>query len=114
METRVFPAKIEHMEAMLSFINEGAKACDFDEKKIFSLRLACEEALVNVINYAYPGKDGELVVTYRIKEGNDLEIEIKDAGIPFDQLRRTKHLQVEAQQNQARLAVGTEGPQEGH
>ena len=89
METRVFPAKIEHMEAMLSFINEGAKACDFDEKKIFSLRLACEEALVNVINYAYPGKDGELVVTYRIKEGNDLEIEIKDAGIPFDPLAKS-------------------------
>jgi serine/threonine-protein kinase RsbW len=80
-----FAAKIENLEAMFQFIRKAAQAQGFDEKKISQIQLAAEEALVNVINYAYPGKSGDLEIDCNNKESS-LEIVISDSGIPFDPL----------------------------
>jgi anti-sigma regulatory factor (Ser/Thr protein kinase) len=86
MQNLVLPAKLENLEAMLKFIVDQAKVLGFDEKKIFQIQLAAEEALVNVINYAYPGKNGEIKISLMPKTNEALEIEIADRGIPFDPL----------------------------
>ncbi|MFH0738413.1 MAG: ATP-binding protein [Candidatus Omnitrophota bacterium] len=78
-------AKIENLEAMFRFIRKAAQAQGFDEKKVSQVQLAAEEALVNVIKYAYPDKSGDLEINCNNKEGS-LEIEISDSGIPFDPL----------------------------
>ncbi len=85
MERLVFSAKLENLEKMFAFIREAAARQGFAPEMIDKIQLACEEALVNVINYAYPGQDGELEITYFNSE-NFLEIGINDSGVPFNPL----------------------------
>ncbi len=70
---------------MFSFIRGAASRQGFDNEAANKIQLACEEALVNVINYAYPDKDGELEIAFDNKP-DALEIQISDSGIPFDPL----------------------------
>ncbi len=85
MERLFVPAHLENLEKMFAFVREGARRQGFDKEQINKIQLACEEALVNVINYAYPGKNGDLEIIYNNKE-TGLEIEIIDSGIAFDPL----------------------------
>jgi anti-sigma regulatory factor (Ser/Thr protein kinase) len=85
-EKTTFPATIDHLRAMLTFIDEAAKALGFDEQKIHQIMVASEEALVNVINYAYPEKPGDIELTRETRENKSLMIEIRDSGIAFDPL----------------------------
>lgn len=80
------PAKLENLEAMVGFIGEGAEKQGFDQKTIHQIHLACEEALVNVIHYAYPDGNGDIELTYDLNEEKGLVIEIIDWGIPFNPL----------------------------
>jgi len=82
----VFAAKLENLEPMLDFIGQRAKGLGFDAKKLNGIRLASEEALVNVINYAYPDKQGSMEIAYDSKDDKRLVVEIIDWGIPFNPL----------------------------
>ena len=79
-------AKLENLEPMLAFIEQGVKKLGFDAQKLNRMHLASEEALVNIINYAYPDKYGNIEITYEIKEDMRFVVEIIDWGIPFDPL----------------------------
>ena len=52
------------------------------------MRLASEEALVNVINYAYSGGQGNVLVSCGEAGAGGIKIELSDAGVPFDPLSR--------------------------
>lgn len=80
------PANLENLESMIRFIEDGAKKQGFNSKKTNQIKVAAEEALVNVINYAYPDKSGDVEVIYNATEGKGLVIEIIDWGVPFDPL----------------------------
>jgi sigma-B regulation protein RsbU (phosphoserine phosphatase) len=80
------PAKLENLETMLTFINEEAVSLGFDSKKLNHIRLAAEEVLVNVINYAYPDKEGNIEIALIHKRGGGLEVEVKDWGLTFNPL----------------------------
>ena len=75
-----------------SFMEGAAKEFDIPEDIQLSLNLAVEEAVVNVINYAYPeGTQGniELSVTYDPNPespdaSKDINFTLTDQGIPFD------------------------------
>lgn len=54
----------------------------------FKVRLAVEEVVVNIVNYAYPEGDGYMEVTVSDK-GDELIIELRDGGIPFNPLAKT-------------------------
>lgn len=54
------------------------------EKRILEVELALEESLVNIINYAYPDKDGTVEIRCVPSGEGKLLIEIRDQGIPFD------------------------------
>lgn len=86
MKILVFPAKLEHLPAMLECIRGAAREQGFDEKKLNQLRLAAEEVLVNVINYAYPGKNGDIEITLKPQGKAGLTVTVTDKGIPFDPL----------------------------
>lgn len=60
------------------------------------LRLALEEAVVNVMRYAYPEKKEKPFELNVKKEGNLLLIELKDWGVPFDPLSYYKKVDVTA------------------
>jgi anti-sigma regulatory factor (Ser/Thr protein kinase) len=79
-------AKLENLESMLTFIRKEAEGLGFDSKKLNQIQLAAEEVLVNVINYAYPDKDGNIEITLIPKDTRGLEVEVVDWGFAFDPL----------------------------
>jgi len=80
------PAKLENLESMLQFIRNGAEQQEFSGKEINKIQVAAEEALVNVISYAYPDDGGNVEIRCDAKGAEGLVIEIIDWGIPFDPL----------------------------
>lgn len=85
MRKAVFVAKLDNLEPMLDFVEQSAKELGFDEKKLNQVRLASEEALVNVINYAYQEKHGDIEISCT-SDDKRLLLEIVDWGIPFNPL----------------------------
>ncbi|MCM8781316.1 MAG: SpoIIE family protein phosphatase [Candidatus Omnitrophica bacterium] len=88
MEKIIFPAKLENLDSMLSFVIDKAKSIGFKDKQLNQIRLAAEEALVNIVNYAYPDKNGDIEITFASNEDNDFVLEIADYGIAFDPLSK--------------------------
>lgn len=80
---KTFPATLDHLYAMLQLICTNALEVGFDENELAKIELACEEALVNIISYAYPHKKGELEIDCQSTE-KGIAISLKDQGIPYD------------------------------
>ena len=53
----------------------------------FKLRLCIEEAVENIVQYAYENGNGWVEVSTDLK-GNELTISLKDSGKPFDPLAK--------------------------
>lgn len=52
---------------------------------VFQLNLALEEAVVNVMNYAYPGQEGmPVLLTAEAKDDGTYEFVLEDEGVEFD------------------------------
>jgi anti-sigma regulatory factor (Ser/Thr protein kinase) len=89
MKTLELPATMENLDIGLNFILDELKQAEIDKKTLFQLRLACEEVVVNVINYAYPDSQGSVTISYDfMHETGELDIIISDSGIPFDPLKK--------------------------
>lgn len=52
--------------------------------KVFQINLALEEAVVNVMNYAYPGQQDMSFTVSADDEGGEMRFIIDDEGIAFD------------------------------
>jgi len=81
-----FPATRSHLNQFIESVVGSAKDQAFDEQKIGLIRLAVEEALVNVFNYAYPEAVGEVVLRCLLDDRERFIIEIEDSGAPFNVL----------------------------
>lgn len=81
-----FPASLSKLYEMLQFIDEQAKAIGFDEGQTSKIELAIEEALVNIISYAYPGCTGMIEIECHESESSGLAVILKDNGIPYNSL----------------------------
>jgi anti-sigma regulatory factor (Ser/Thr protein kinase) len=81
------PALTENLDKMLDFILTGVKELKLESKLLYQLRLASEEALVNIINYAYGNMTGNIEIAFKFDpESKNLTIQISDWGKPFDPL----------------------------
>lgn len=75
---------IEEVPQLADFVDEVCEAVGFDMATTMSINLAIEEAVVNVMNYAYPpGVKGNVII---LAESNDTRVKfvIIDRGKPFD------------------------------
>jgi len=79
-------AKHENLEKFLNFISVLAEQNDLSPDTTMKIRLAIEEALVNILNYAYPECSGDVEICCRKENDTKLILEIFDNGIPFDPL----------------------------
>ena len=81
--TLTSPAELSQLPAFIDAVKKAAESSGVPPETIFDIELTLEEALVNIINYAYEGKQGEIGVV--CKAGNrSFSIEITDAGKAFD------------------------------
>ncbi|MDK2954522.1 MAG: serine/threonine-protein kinase RsbW [Desulfovibrionales bacterium] len=80
-------ALFDNLPQLMSFVTEQARRLGAPWEKIGEVELVAEEALVNVISYAYPETPGP--VHLRIyREKDRLAFEIRDQGRPFDATKR--------------------------
>lgn len=75
---------IQKIPQLAEFVETIAEEKQLSQSLAMSLNLALEEAVTNVILYAYPdGADGLVDVEAILKE-HSLEFIITDSGVPFD------------------------------
>lgn len=84
MVTEKFPSRFESLARIRNFVSRAAKDAGFNEKEIYAVELAVDEACANIIEHAYEGEgNGEIECTCNNLIGG-LEIIIQDDGKPFD------------------------------
>ena len=75
---------IDEVTRLISYTDEMCEAAGFTPDATSQIRLAVEEAVVNVINYAYPpDTHGDITVEVQIKD-TGIKFTIIDCGTPFD------------------------------
>ena len=88
MATITRQAKIEYLYDLMGFVSKNAVQYGFSQKKIKEIELATEEALVNIINYAYKDDIGDVKITCKQDGIKHFIIEIVDTGRDFDVLSK--------------------------
>ena len=80
----ILPNDIETIPQLNEFIDSVAEEMALDMSLTMSLNLAMEEAVVNVMDYAYPeGQQGNVEIE-AMTDGEWLTFVISDSGVPFD------------------------------
>ncbi|MBO7580966.1 MAG: SpoIIE family protein phosphatase [Bacteroidaceae bacterium] len=75
---------IEQIPQLTAYVDAVCEAMEFDVATTMQMNLAIEEAVVNVMNYAYPkGVQGDIQI---LAQANDkrLKFTISDSGMPYD------------------------------
>lgn len=84
MQTVKFPADFKYLDEMRGFVGEIAAQNGFDDKEVYSIQLATDEAASNIIEHAYAGvADGEVEIMCGM-QGDILRIVLRDHGKSFD------------------------------
>ena len=80
----VLTNKVSEVKRLNAFIKSVTDRLGLPPSAASKIKLAVEEAVANVINYAYPkGVEGEVMVEAD-SNGKCLKIAISDSGMPFD------------------------------
>ncbi len=78
------PNDVQTIPQLTTFIDEVCEALEFNAGQTMEMNLAVEEAVVNVMNYAYPeGTVGTVQIDAEANEER-LKFTITDYGAPFD------------------------------
>lgn len=80
------PARAEFLESVRAYVLQAAAVAGAADGLLFRIELAIEEALTNIIKYAYPDSVGEIEVTCSATPACSLVVDIRDWGTPFDPL----------------------------
>ena len=84
MQSIQFPAKFEYLDEIRDFVGKIARTGDFDNKDVYNIQLATDEAASNIIEHAYEGvKNGILELSCGFR-GDAIVIILVDHGEPFD------------------------------
>jgi anti-sigma regulatory factor (Ser/Thr protein kinase) len=78
------PARIEYLQNFIDFVATCSRKLGFEKKRVQEIELATEEALVNIFNYAYKAKIGDVEIICKLDDSTRLIIEIVDTGVPFN------------------------------
>jgi len=80
------PAHLEYLQKFINFVATCSREHGFKKKRVHEIELATEEALVNIFNYSYKEKKGDVEIICKLDDTNRFIIEIVDTGIPFNVL----------------------------
>ena len=88
MDTLRLPATMESLEPFRRFVLESLKQLNPVDEVVFKIELVLEEALTNVVHYAYPEAVGEIEVGCALEDHKRFCFCVKDWGLPFNPLKR--------------------------
>lgn len=84
MQSVRFAAKFEFLDEIRDFVGDIAREGGFDEKDVYNIQLAADEAASNIIEHAYEGVTDGLLDLSCGMENNAITIILVDYGEPFD------------------------------
>lgn len=76
--------ELSQLVALSDFVTQTSNEIGLDERMCMRLNLALEEAVTNVILYAYPGEKNKDITIRMEKNSGRLKITLVDSGIAFD------------------------------
>ncbi len=86
-----FPSQKDYLREMIGFISGFAQDCGFLSEDVKKLELASEEAIVNVISYAYKDSlKGNIQIDCAFEDNRMLRVDIIDTGLPFNPLEASE------------------------
>ena len=78
------PNDVQEVPQLNAFVDEVCETAGLDMSTTMKINLAIEEAVVNVMNYAYPqGSKGDVTIEAK-SDGKEMTFIITDTGKPFD------------------------------
>ena len=80
--------ELEQLTRLYAFLDRQAVAYGLEELQLMQVKLALEEAVTNVILYAYPDKKDQDIRIDMSYENKRLTIVITDTGTDFNPLER--------------------------
>lgn len=82
---RTFPGQLDQLAAVSAFVLDAARDCGLDDRDLFAIQMAVDEAATNVIVHGYEdsGLEGDLRILCW-KQGGSFVVQMRDAGPPFD------------------------------
>ena len=81
--------QVSELTKLSAFVEQTCSEAGIDQTLTMSINLALEEAVSNVIFYAFPkGETGHRITVKFTLRGNELRYTIFDRGIPFNPLAR--------------------------
>ncbi|WP_280744391.1 MULTISPECIES: ATP-binding protein [unclassified Parabacteroides] len=75
---------MDQIHVLNHFIEESMTDFGLNETTSMNIKLALEEAVVNIISYAYPGEKNKKIHIRLEYDNNRLTIVVTDTGVPFD------------------------------
>lgn len=84
MATEKFPGRFESLAGIRKFVSEAAEEAGFDDKEIYAVELAVDEACTNIIEHAYGGEGKGEIICICNDINNGIEIILRDDGKQFD------------------------------
>jgi serine/threonine-protein kinase RsbW len=84
MQTAKFPAQFQYLDEIRTFVGEIARSGGFNDKEVYSIQLATDEAASNVIEHAYEGMPDGILEISGVVERDRMIITLHDTGKPFD------------------------------
>lgn len=97
------PNDIAAVPQLTSFVDNVCSRLNIDGSMVMQMNLALEEAVVNVMNYAYPkGTKGDVDIR-ALCDGAQMKFVLIDSGTPFDP---TKHQTPDVQLSADERAIG--------
>jgi len=76
--------KLENLARIADFIGNSMKEFGLDDKKVFNIQMAVDEACANIIEHAYINKVGKIHISCFLKD-EKVVVVIKDRGKSMDQ-----------------------------
>jgi serine/threonine-protein kinase RsbW len=84
MQTVQFTAKFEFLDEIREFVGDIARTGGFNDREVYNIQLATDEAASNIIEHAYEGvSNGLLEISCGVK-GSAITIILVDHGESFD------------------------------
>jgi len=84
MRSVQFAAKFEYLDEIREFVGNIARTSGFNDKAVYNIQLATDEAASNIIEHAYAGVTNGMLELSCGLSGGTLKIILVDHGEAFD------------------------------
>lgn len=80
----IVPARHDQLARLAAFASATAAEIGFDRQQVNRIELAVDEACSNIIDHAYGGGPGEIIMEVSGESSRQMTIVLIDRGKPFD------------------------------